>query len=85
MNRKLWKCCGKTFSDFTKYYAHVFIVHTKNADYKGTDATNSSNHTTLRESADSGLKQIKVTKNTRGMYKYKKDISFVDSNDSDRI
>ncbi|GFS40120.1 hypothetical protein NPIL_30441 [Nephila pilipes] len=79
MNRILWKCCGKTFSDITKYTDHFLIVHTKNADYKGTDATNSSDHTTLRESADSGSKQIRITKNSTEMNESKKDISFVDS------
>ncbi|GFT76819.1 hypothetical protein NPIL_271611, partial [Nephila pilipes] len=89
MNRILWKCCGITFSDITKYNDHFLIVHTKNADYKGTDATNSSDHTTLRESADSGSKQIRITKNSTGMNECKKDNSVVDSigitNDSDRI
>ncbi|GFT78978.1 hypothetical protein NPIL_598961 [Nephila pilipes] len=86
MNRILWKCCGKTFRDITKYTDHFLIVHTKNADYKGTDATNSNDRTTLLSvSADSGSKQIRVTKNTTGMNEYKKDISVVDSNDSDRI
>ncbi|GFS98890.1 hypothetical protein NPIL_167041 [Nephila pilipes] len=79
MNRILWKCCGKTFSDITKYNDHFLIVHTRNADYKGTDATNSSDHTTLRESADSGSKQIRITKNSTEMNESKKDISVVDS------
>ncbi|GFT00140.1 hypothetical protein NPIL_123051 [Nephila pilipes] len=89
MNRILWKCCGKTFSDITMYNNHFLIVHTKNADYKGTDATNSSDHTTLRESADSGSKQIRLTKNSTEMKESKKDILVVDyisiTNDSDRI
>ncbi|GFU14689.1 hypothetical protein NPIL_408431 [Nephila pilipes] len=89
MNRILWKCCGKTFRDITKYTDHFLIIHTKNADYKGTDDTNSNDRTTLSESEDSGSKQIRVTKNTTGMNEYKKDISVVDSisksNDSDRI
>ncbi|GFU46869.1 hypothetical protein NPIL_674721, partial [Nephila pilipes] len=84
MNRILWKCCGKTFRDITKYTDHFLIIHTKNADYKGTDATISNDRTTLRESADSCSKQIRVTENTTGMNEYKKDISVVDSNDSDR-
>ncbi|GFU41312.1 hypothetical protein NPIL_571451, partial [Nephila pilipes] len=86
MNRILWKCCGLTFRDITKYTDHFLIIHTKNADYKGTDATNSNDRTTLLSvSADSGSKQIRVTKNITGMNEYKKDISVVDSNDSDRI
>ncbi|GFT26676.1 hypothetical protein NPIL_627671, partial [Nephila pilipes] len=89
MNRILWKCCGKTFSDITKYTDHFLIIHTKNADYKGTDDTNSNDRTTLSESADSGSKQIRVTKNTTGMNEYKKDILVADSirksNDSDWI
>ncbi|GFS28705.1 hypothetical protein NPIL_364371 [Nephila pilipes] len=89
MNRQLWKCCGKTFSDITKYNDHFLIVHTKNADYKGTDATNSSDHTTLSETADSGTKHIRIPKKTTRRNKCKKDVAVVDSigksNDSYRI
>ncbi|GFS40324.1 hypothetical protein NPIL_425521 [Nephila pilipes] len=79
MNRILWKCCGKTFSDITKYTDHFLIVHTKNADYKGTDATNSNDHTTISESADSGSKQIRILKKTTRKNKCKKDVAVVDS------
>ncbi|GFS79828.1 hypothetical protein NPIL_582671 [Nephila pilipes] len=88
MNRKMWKCCGNTFSDFTKYYAHVLINHTKNADYGRTIASNRNVRTTLDESKDGCSKQIRVTKNSTGMNKCKKDILVVDSisksNDFDR-
>ncbi|GFU17771.1 hypothetical protein NPIL_209951, partial [Nephila pilipes] len=89
MNRKLWKCCGKTFSDYRKYFDHVFIFHNKNADYERTNVTNRNDRTTLDESQDGWSKPIRVTKNTTGMNEYKKDILVVDSisksNDSDRI
>ncbi|GFU34791.1 hypothetical protein NPIL_219771 [Nephila pilipes] len=85
----MWKCCGKTFSDYRKYFAHVFIFHNKNADYERTNASNRNDRTTLDESQDGCSKQIRVTKNSTGMNEYKKDISTVDSisitNDSDRI
>ncbi|GFU33402.1 hypothetical protein NPIL_643941, partial [Nephila pilipes] len=89
MDRKPWKCCGKTFSDYTKYYAHVLIFHNENADYERTNASNKNGRTTLDESKDGCSKKIRVTKNTIGMNEYNKDISVVDSirksNDSDRI
>ncbi|GFS35101.1 hypothetical protein NPIL_321751, partial [Nephila pilipes] len=89
MTRKLCKCCGKTFRDYRKYYAHVFIFHNENADYERKNASNRNDRTTLDESQDGCSKQIRVTKNTTGMNEYKKDISIVDSisitNDSDRI
>ncbi|GFT34024.1 hypothetical protein NPIL_556901 [Nephila pilipes] len=89
MNRILWKCCGKTFRDITKYTDHFLIVHTKNADYKETDAKNSSDHTTLRECAESGSKQIRIPKKSTRKNKCKKDVAIVDSirksNDTNRI
>ncbi|GFS77855.1 hypothetical protein NPIL_254771 [Nephila pilipes] len=85
MNRKMWKCCGNTFSDYAKYNKHVLIFHNKNADYEKTNASNRNGRTTLDESQDGCSKQIRVTKSTTGMNEYKKDISVVDSNDSDRI
>ncbi|GFU37691.1 hypothetical protein NPIL_296741 [Nephila pilipes] len=85
MNRKMWKCCDKTFSNFMKYHAHVLTFHNKNADYKRTNASNRNGRTTLDESQDGCSKQIRVTKSTTGMNEYKKDILVVDSNDSDRI
>ncbi|GFU40002.1 hypothetical protein NPIL_470551 [Nephila pilipes] len=85
MNRNMWKCCGKTFSDYGKYNAHVIIFHNKIADYEGTNASNRNVRTKLDESQDGCSKQIRVTKNTTGMNEHKKDISVVDSNDSDRI
>ncbi|GFT75794.1 hypothetical protein NPIL_439021 [Nephila pilipes] len=78
MNRKPWKCCGKTFSDYTKYYAHVLIFHNENADYERTNASNKNGRTTLDESKDGCSKKIRVTKNTIGMNEYNKDISVVD-------
>ncbi|GFU22276.1 hypothetical protein NPIL_394591 [Nephila pilipes] len=85
MNHKVLKCCGKAFSDFTKYYAHVLIFHNKNAVYERTNVTNRNGRTTLDEFQDGCSKQIRETKSTTGMNEYKKDISVVDSNDSDRI
>ncbi|GFS82823.1 hypothetical protein NPIL_302511, partial [Nephila pilipes] len=89
MNRQLWKCCGKTFSDITKYTDHFLIVHTKNADYKGTNATNTNDDSTLSESPDNGSKQIRIPKKTTRKNKCKKDITVVDStgksNDSNGI
>ncbi|GFT12105.1 hypothetical protein NPIL_310951 [Nephila pilipes] len=89
MNRKPWKCCGKTFSGYRKYFAHVFIFHNENADYERTNASDRKDGTMLDESQESCSKQIRVTKNTTGMNEYKKDISVVDSisikNDSNRI
>ncbi|GFT49085.1 hypothetical protein NPIL_626231 [Nephila pilipes] len=84
MNRKKWKCCGNTFSDYAKYFAHVLINHNKNADYEKTNASNRNGRIKLDESQDSCSKQIRVTKSTTGKHEYKKDISVVDSNDSDR-
>ncbi|GFU22809.1 hypothetical protein NPIL_489901, partial [Nephila pilipes] len=85
----MWKCCGKTFSDYRKYIAHVYIFHNGNADYERTNASNRNDRTTLDESQDGCSKPIRVTKNTTGMNEYKKDISVLDSisitNDSDRI
>ncbi|GFT40587.1 hypothetical protein NPIL_541951, partial [Nephila pilipes] len=85
MYRKLWNCCDKTFSNFMKYHAHVLIFHNKYVVYEGTNASNRNVRTTLNESQDGCSKQIRVTENTTGMNEHKKDISVVDSNDSDRI
>ncbi|GFS42285.1 hypothetical protein NPIL_75321 [Nephila pilipes] len=88
MNRKLWKCCGKTFSDITKYTDHFLIIHTKNADYKGTNAANRNDSTTLDKSPDRCPKQIQIPKKTTREKKCKKDVTVVDSigksNDSSR-
>ncbi|GFS83833.1 hypothetical protein NPIL_495441 [Nephila pilipes] len=81
----MWKCCGKTFSDYAKYNKHVLINHNKNADYGRTIASNRNGRTTLDESQDGCSKQIRVTKSTTGTNEQKKDISVVDSNPSDRI
>ncbi|GFS39059.1 hypothetical protein NPIL_591011 [Nephila pilipes] len=88
MNRKLWKCCGKPFTDLSQYTDHILFDHDKNADCKRTDSTNRNDRTTLDESQDSCSKQIKIPKKTTRKNEYKKDVAVVDSirksNDSNR-
>ncbi|GFS97356.1 hypothetical protein NPIL_28721 [Nephila pilipes] len=78
MNRKLWKCCSKTFSDITKYTDHFLIVHIKNADKKGKDTTNRNDHTKLNESQDSWSNQIRIPENTAQRMNAKKNVTVVD-------
>ncbi|GFT47099.1 hypothetical protein NPIL_224911 [Nephila pilipes] len=62
MNRNLWKCCGKPFTEFLQYTDHILFDHDKNADCKRIDSTNRNDRTTLDESQDSCSKQIKIPK-----------------------